>query len=472
MSGTTIPLVMTAAGPVATAPAALLAAIQNAVAAQSPGYTILPAGLIEDILDTQVGGLTEIDQARIDAVNAVTPLASNAYILNQLGQQFGIPQGTPTNTSVYVQFSGSAGYNIPPGFTVSDGTYQYVTQSGTAIPSSGPSQLVLAVATQSGTWAVPENTVQSVITSVASTYTVTCNNPAAGILSQGSESVPSYRSRVLQSGQAATTGLPTTLKTALQAIPGVSPQQVGIIQGVGGYEILCNGGSTQAIAAAILASVPDITTLQSSVISVTGITQANPGVVTVNKQSAFANGSVISFTGVGGMTELNSGTYTVTNTGLYTFSIATNTTAFPAYTSGGVAGPNSRNVSVSIFDNPNTYTIPFVIPPQQQVTVAASWNTTLLGFTAAASVNQLAPPAMASYINSIVTGQPINILELTAVFQMAVALVLPTINLTTLTFSVTINGYSVSVQAGTSIILGDPEGYFYCSPTGATSVQA
>jgi hypothetical protein len=194
--------------------------------------------------------------------------------------------------------------------------------------------------------------------------------------------------------------------------------------------------------------------------------------VTVNKQSAFANGSVISFTGVGGMTELNSGTYTVTNTGLYTFSIATNTTAFPAYTSGGVAGPNSRNVSVSIFDNPNTYTIPFVIPPQQQVTVAASWNTTLLGFTAAASVNQLAPPAMASYINSIVTGQPINILELTAVFQMAVALVLPTINLTTLTFSVTINGYSVSVQAGTSIILGDPEGYFYCSPTGATSVQA
>ena len=113
----------------------------------------------------------------------------------------------------------------------------------------------------------------------------------------------------------------------------------------------------------------------------------------------------------------------------------------------------------------------FVNPPQQTVTVAATWNTTQTNFTAGAQVNALAVPAMASYINSIPVGQPINLLELDAVFQGAVASVLPSQYLTTLAFAVTINGASVSPTAGTSIIPGDPESFFYCSTTGASSAQ-
>ena len=128
-------------------------------------------------------------------------------------------------------------------------------------------------------------------------------------------------------------------------------------------------------------------------------------------------------------------------------------------------------MTVSIFDAPNTYSIVFVNPPQQVVTVAATWNTTLSNFTAGASVNQLMSLAGTSYINSIPVGQPINLMAMTNQIQAAVAPVLAPINLTTLTYVVTINSVVTAPTAGTSVIPGDAESYFYCSPTGFVSVQ-
>jgi len=139
--------------------------------------------------------------------------------------------------------------------------------------------------------------------------------------------------------------------------------------------------------------------------------------------------------------------------------------------SGAKLTPNPRNVSATVFQNPNSYTIPFVNPPQQTVTVDVTWNTTLPSFTAGLSVNQLAAPALQSYINSIFVGQPINLLEMTAVFQQAVASVISAPNITTLIFAVTINGVTATPGAGTSIISGDVESYFYCSAAGVTVAQ-
>lgn len=130
-----------------------------------------------------------------------------------------------------------------------------------------------------------------------------------------------------------------------------------------------------------------------------------------------------------------------------------------------------RNVNASLFDAPNTYNVVFVNPPQQVVTVAATWNTTLTNFTAAAQVNQLISGAEQAYINSIIVGQPINLLVLQEQVQTAIADVLAPVNLTKLSFAVTINSIPASPTAGTSIIPSDPESYFFCSPSGATSVQ-
>ena len=142
-----LPLLFTASGPIPTPPTTLQQNLLAAVAEQVPGYTAnLPASLIDDISGTDVGALVTIDQARVDAVNALTPYAANPYILAQLGQQFGLPQGQLSNGSAYVVFSGSPGYVIPQGFLVGDGTNQYAIQDGgtIAVKSSGNELLTSA----------------------------------------------------------------------------------------------------------------------------------------------------------------------------------------------------------------------------------------------------------------------------------------------------------------------------------------
>jgi len=273
----TLPLIMTTTGPVATDPLVLQEALITGVASTNPGYTAnLPGSLIEDISSTDVGALVTMDQARVEAVNDVTPYGCNAFILNYLGAQFGIPQGLPSNGNVYVVFSGSPGYVLQPGFTVSDGTNQYVLQDGGVIQSNGLSPQLYAVASSSGNFAIPANTVTQLITSVPSAYTVTVNNPEAGIAATAAESVQSYRARVLQASVVASTGTPAYLKTLLEQIIGVQQQLVSINQVSGGWQIICGGGDAYAVATAILQGVPDIAALQGSQLAITAMTEANP----------------------------------------------------------------------------------------------------------------------------------------------------------------------------------------------------
>ncbi|MHB1644601.1 MAG: baseplate J/gp47 family protein, partial [Acidithiobacillus sp.] len=303
-----IPLVMTAQGPVPTAPSTLQTNLITAVAAEVPDYTAnLPGSLIEDISSTDVGALVVMDQARVDSVNNVSPYAANAYVLAQLGAQFGLPQGLPTNTNVNVVFSGPAGYVIPPGFIVGDGTYQYLVQNGTVIGTSGSSQETYCVANQSGSWAVPEGTVTQLVTSVPTGYTITVTNPQAGVPGLSAESVQSYRSRVLLGGQAIAQGFGNFLTTQLQAVSGVTPRLVSVRQVNAGWQVICGGGDPVEVAGAIYLGVIDLSTIVGS-------------------------------------------------------------------------STSSRNVVAQIVNPPNTYSIVYINPPQQVVTITVTCNTTLANF--------------------------------------------------------------------------------------------
>lgn len=75
-------------------------------------------------------------------------------------------------------------------------------------------------------------------------------------------------------------------------------------------------------------------------IAVTGITQANPGVVTLAGMLNLAEDSPITITGVAGMTAVNgSTTFRSPNAGKTTFELGVDTTSYPAYTSGGTVTP-------------------------------------------------------------------------------------------------------------------------------------
>jgi hypothetical protein len=468
----TFPVVVTAAGLQPTSPVALRQALLNAVAATNPGYTAnLPGSLIEDIASTDVAAIALADAARVELVNSLTPYGANDFLLRQLGNIYGVPLGRDSTTSVLVVFSGSVGFVISAGFTVSDGTYQYVVQTGGVVGTTGVSGEIYALATTQGSWAVPADTVTQLITSVPESVTLTVSNPDAGLPGTGAQTAEQYRAQVLQAGLAVSQGMPSALRAALQAVPDVQPRLVAVRQQSVGWEVICGGGDPYQVAYAIFIALFDISTLVGSTIAITDVTQANPGVVTTDLNHGYTSGDLVTIDDVVGMTALNGNTYTATVIDEKTFSIGVNTSGFGAYVSGGVITPNGRNQVVSLYDFPDIYEVRYVQPPQQVVDIAVTWNTTSTNLVPPAAVAQLGAPALVTYVNSIVVGQPMNLFEMQAVFTNAVASLVPPTQLTRMVFAVSINGVGTTPLSGTGIIEGDPESYFYADVTNIDITQ-
>ena len=457
-----------------TPPAVLRANLVAAVLADDPGFTAnLPASLVEDLVSTGTGILAETDSAKVETVNSLTPYGANPFVLTQLGNIYGTPIGLASNTSVYLVFTGPNGLTIPIGFTVTDGSFQYRVVDGGVIGAGGVSDPIYALATIQGSWAVPSGTVTGFVTSVPSSISLSVNNPQPGIpgIATG-ETLENYRARVLQAGLAASQGMPRYLKTLLGNVPGVQSRLISVRQVGTLWEMLVGGGDPYAVANAIWTALFDPATLTGSVTGITGITQTTLGVVTTNLNHGLTSGqSNVRIAGVVGMTGANGGPYTVTVLTPTTFTFGVNTSGFGAYVSGGTVTPNTRTAYASIYDYPDTYTIPIVIPPLQTVTVTATWNTDSTNVVNPAAVAQLGGPAIAAYINSVAVGQPINIRQAGEAFAAAISPVLPSELLSRLVLAVSINGISTAPASGTFLVNGDPESYFYAVNSGITVVQ-
>jgi hypothetical protein len=468
-----LPTVITAAGLQPTSPETLYNQVIALVQAKQPGYTSnIPGIMISDIGQTDAYSLAQCDQARVELINSISPYTSNPFILNQQGTLVGIPPNVPTNTSVYCIFTGTVGYPVERGFLVTDGTYQYSVYAATVIPSSGATNPILCIATVSGSWAVPQDSVNELATSIPVSISLSVNNPTAGTPSQGVESEEQFRSRVIQGYEATSVGVPNFLYTLLTEIPGVNPTwtTVATIDG-GGWEIIVGGnGNPYAIAFAIFQGIADISSIVGSTMTISGITVANPGIVTTVLNHGYVAGNVVA---IAGSANANyNGTYTVTAPVTNkTFSLGVNTTGFGAYTGGGVLTPNARNQVVSINQPPNVYQIPFIVPPAQTVLIAMLWNTTATNIISNDAVALLGAPAIANYVSAIKVGQPINTLELRTVFQLAVSSIIPIDLLTRMAVTVTINGVVVAPISGTGICAGDPESYFVCGVQNVTVAQ-
>lgn len=269
----TLPVVMTASGPVPNSPAALNSDLIATVQETDADFTAnLPGLLLEDLTSTGTAMLAQMDQSRVDAINSVTPYGANAFILAQQGVMLGLPQGAPTNTSVNVVFTDTLapGYVLPAGFVVGDGTYQYVLRDGGIIQSTGSSQPLYAVANQSGSWSVPAGSVNQLVTSLPTPYNtqITVSNPQAGTAGNPAAETPqSYRSRIMQANQVAGQGTANYIATLLQAIPGVTPRLVTVLQTTFGWEVICGGGDPYNVAFAIYKGVLDLSTIVGSVTS-------------------------------------------------------------------------------------------------------------------------------------------------------------------------------------------------------------
>lgn len=552
-----LPIIITAAGPQPRSPSEILTTLLGAVEAVQPGYTArLPGILIEDISSTDVASIVECDSAMVETINSLTPLGANEFLLAQLGQMLGIVIGETTNTSVFVVFSGDPGFVIGQGFLVSDGTYQYRIVDGGIIQTDGNSVQLFAMATQAGTWAVPTNTVDQLVTQPPTGFTLTVTNPSTGVPGTDAETATSYRSRVLQANKAASQGMVTYLRTILGNIAGVQKRLIAArIREGGGWTIICGGGDPYAVAYGIWIALFDVSTIYGSILFASDITQALPGVVTTALNHGFSAGQDIvisdanpsdydgslvadtivdeksftlgkrfdaqnetgiswdaggggkvtatfaldhgvtvgtTFTLVGNTPTGYNGTYTAisgtaTTNLVYAKSVDPgassvlgqlsagialyDTSGFAVYAGDGVITPNLRNITASINNFPDTYPITFINPPQQTVAISFTWNTNSPNFVSAAAVEQFATQPLVDYVNSIYVGQPINIFQMQEVFKDAIKSILPPEYVTRMVISVSINGIGTSPDAGTGIVEGDPESYFYCVTTDVAVVQ-
>ena len=262
-----IPVIIGPAGLLPTPPATLNAQFVANVAAEEPGYTVLPGNMIEDMTSTGTGALVICDQAKVETVNSLTPTGANVQLLQQQGAMLGVVYGQPTRTSVQVVFTASSniGWVIPNGFQVGDGTHIYQVQGGGVIGSDGTSGPLPAIAIEDGQWSVPPGTVTALETSVPSGITPSVNNPNAGTPgSTTPETFYSYRQRVQQANLAATVGSPRLIKTYLGNVPGIPSNLISVQQAAGLKVVVGGSGDPYQIAYAILTGVGDPTILVGS----------------------------------------------------------------------------------------------------------------------------------------------------------------------------------------------------------------
>jgi hypothetical protein len=551
-----LPLVLGYAGAVPRDIEEIRATLLTQVASTNPGYTAnLPGILIEDISSTDTLAIAQCDSARVETINSLTPLGANQFLLLQLGQMLGIPVGTESYTSAFVVFSTNPavpGVVLGKGYIVSDGTYQYALVNGGITKENGKTDPLQAVATQSGTWAVPPGSIKKLTTSPPPGVKLSVVNPNSGTPgSLEGLSQSAYRGRVLQANLAASQGMARYLRTLLSNVPGVQDRLVLPLMNPygdpGQWKILVGGsGDPYQVAYAIYTALFDISSLVGSVTHVVGITNASPAVATTDinhglhpknavdfigdvpsdydglyivittpTPTTFTFGrpfieramggaswaaGVITFTTIGsheltpnttvtisGFTPAAyNGTYVATPTSSIDFTVpkpsnpGTDTdlgvleagvanfdsTSLPVYVGSGVILPNNRNVIVSIQDYPDTYTFPYVNPPEQAVHIVVTWDTISPNIVSPIAIAQAVQPALSDYVNSVIVGQPLNILLMQDTFHDAVSNLLTVNLISVLTFEVSIDG--IPAEPAGQLIYGDPESFFFAAPSDIT----
>jgi hypothetical protein len=460
---------MTDQGLQPASPSDLRAALIALVAATNPDYTAnLPGSLIEDISSTDTFALVESDSFLVDLVNSVTPYGANAFLLNQLGILYGVDHQPVTNTAVYVVFSGPPGYVVNQGFVVGDGTYQYICQSGAICGLDGNSLPVYALATVPGAWEVLPNTVVQFLTSVPASIPLTCTNPISGIPSISGEPISVFRERCFTAGLAASTGMGRYLKTICGNIPGVQDRLIAVQTLGNQYVVIVGGGDPYQVAYAIWQADFYIPGLSGAVINIIGISNTNPIRITTENNHNLLTGDEIRILDVVGMSLLNGNYYTATRLDDSdplkdtVFTINCDGTPWGPYISGGIVTPNPINTYITVSDFPDTYLVPFVIPPQERVAIIVVWRTDSPNYVSPDAIAQAAVPEIVDYVNSLPAGTtPINLNVMNKVFLDAISTIIVGEYIVDIEWTISINEVGRIPTPGTQVIYGDPYSYFY-----------
>jgi hypothetical protein len=264
------------------------------------------------------------------------------------------------------------------------------------------------------------------------------------------------------------------LKTLCGNVPGVHNRLVSVQIEGDQYVVIVGGGDPYQVAYAIWQSDFYVPGLAGATIRIANISNTNPAIVTTTNNHNLTDGDVETIIGVEGMgLAINNIAFPITTMRTANpsdpgpdpdkqFTIPVDATIISPYAYGGIVVPNPINVYISIADFPDTYLIPYVIPPQERVHVTVLWRTDSPNYVSADAIAQAAIPEIVDYINSLPAGTtPINLNVLNKVFLDAVSTILVGEYIIDLEWALSINGIPKDPMGGTQVIFGDPFSYFY-----------
>lgn len=452
---------ITQAGVSPTSPQAIRDQIQAKIENEVPDYTAnLPGTLIEDMLSTCGGSLVFINQAQVDLINSIAPSTANEALLDQLGMVYGISRKSGTNGSAYVIFTGTPGFIIPRGFIVSDGIHRFSVQEDTVVAQNGSSGQVYVLAQDSDTFDMPANTITKIESSVRSDVELSVTNPQVGMIGTTAETTTQYRSRIMEAGLVTSTATPTMIRTRLLSIDGVQERLLSIVVNGDGYSVICGGGDPYDVANAIFQTIPTIGILKPSEIQVSRLDKGNPTVIYTNLTHGLKTSDVVSFSG-DGYSFLQNQQFTITVLSDNSFSIPVDTIDAEDYTGGLILDTNVRNRLVILRDGVDSYTVPFIVPLQEEVSIQLIWKMEDDSSLYVGAISNTTVPLIVEYINQIRIGEVINLYEIQKIFLDGVDQVFNQNLITKIDILVFINGVQQKPTSSENIIRGDPQSYFY-----------
>ena len=420
------------------------------------GYTIPKGFVVSDGLNqyaVQDGGTlgnatpTNFTGSIALQVLTVTAIPNGEILVGDPITGAGIPAGTVI-TGLGTGTGGIGTYTINNSLTVA---------SEAMVGATHGTVTLYVVALQFGTWAIPANSITTIVTSVPTGYPVFCTNPNTGTIAVDAETTEFYRARVLRSQLAPGIGTLSYLKSLIQNVPGVQARLVSVS---GGNKLIVGGGDPYLVAGAIYKGMFAINSLLGSsavthnwagtgsisgnVLTISAMTSGTIQVGDILDGAGLVSPTIITgfLSGSGG-----TGTYQVN----YSQTVLSET----------ISGSNSlRNQVVTIIDYPDTYFILFVVPIQQTINIACDWSTIAPNFTANIAVSDAVVASLVAYINSIPVGVAINTFNLQQIFLDSLMNIIEPALISALSFTVSIDGVPTSPSPGTGLIPGDSEGYF------------
>ena len=231
------------------------------------GFTNLPSGIQNNLLDESVLDIAEIQDMLANVMNSISPSYANDFIVRELGAAFGLKIKDKALSNTTITFYGLTGVVIPKGVAIgnADGSKKFITTKSDIINASGQVSIYCEGADYYDT-PTPANTLNVLLNKVLNV--TSCTNLNNAVESTPAETISEFRTRFQNRALANRSGTVATLNDELKKVEGTVDRlctyqssqiiEEGVKEAV--IEVVVGGGDDYQVALAIFNSVlyPDI----------------------------------------------------------------------------------------------------------------------------------------------------------------------------------------------------------------------